>query len=312
MKKDIFKFRVLNLSFGWCRVEILINDKRIEYNASYLGSNPLATFIEACEEFMVEDGPYYITWEKEPGTLKIDLNLDENRMLHLDIIDSNNEENECHESIPYDSFLQAVISEGFRVLNAFGLYGYRRSWQNQTDFPLTSLLHITEECKEMWKGDSCCTDISKEIECLQKHITKLAITEETNMDECNVYYESWQIQCCGDPFAIGDKVEWTGFMPYGCKNAHGIILDFLENHHGGSSHRITGTVSKIIAERSEFPKGKREVWYERANVIHEEIQSANGRECELPDDETTERTFWGYIVELKDVTVKPFSENGTE
>ena len=28
-----------------------------------------------------------------------------------------------------------------------------------------------------------------------------------------------------------------------------------------------GTVSKIIAERSEFPKGKREVWYNKASIF---------------------------------------------
>ena len=43
MEKEVFKFTVKNLSFGWCRVVMLINDKRIEYNASYLGANPLAT-----------------------------------------------------------------------------------------------------------------------------------------------------------------------------------------------------------------------------------------------------------------------------
>ena len=57
MGSYIFKFRVLNLSFGWCRVQMLINDKEIEYNASYLGPNPLNSFIDACAELNDEDGP---------------------------------------------------------------------------------------------------------------------------------------------------------------------------------------------------------------------------------------------------------------
>lgn len=305
MKKEVFNFRVQSLSYGWCRVFMLVNDKRIDYNASYLGDNPLASFIEACEDFLVEGGDYHIVWQQEPGMMKIDLHLDENRMLHLDITDANNRENGCYEAIPNDSFLQAVICEGFRVLNAFGLYGYRCSWQNRTDFPLTSLLRITGECKELWKGDSCCTDISKEIACLHQHITLPEITQETRMNDCTIYYESWQIQCCGKPFSVGDSVGWTVCSPSKIKNAHGVMLDFDEDHHGFPTHRIEGVITKIIVERSEFPKGMKETWYDRANVIHEEIQTANGQESSLPDDESTERTFWGYIVTLKDVTVKP-------
>jgi hypothetical protein len=126
-------------------------------------------------------------------------------------------------------------------------------------------------------------------------------TEETRMDACTIYYESWQLQCCGDPFSVGDKVEWTCMMPDNYKNAHGIIIDFEEDHHGFASHTISGTVTRIIAERSEFPKGKKEVWYHKARTIQEEITHADGWERELNDDDTTERTFWGYIVELKDV-----------
>jgi len=139
----------------------------------------------------------------------------------------------------------------------------------------------------------------------QKYLSKMEITEEKKMDSCTIYYDSWQLQCCGEPFSVGEKVEWTCKMPEGFKNAHGVIIDFEEDHHGFATHTITGNVAKITAERSEFPKGKREVWYEKVDVIRDELQHADGWESELKDDETTERTFWGYIVELKDVVVKP-------
>jgi hypothetical protein len=129
------------------------------------------------------------------------------------------------------------------------------------------------------------------------------------MDECIIYYESWQIQCCGKPFSVGEKVEWTCTFPYDNQNAHGIIIDFTEEHHGFPTHSITGTVTKILAERSEFPKGEKEVWYERAQTIQEELQHADGKESVKEDDDSTERTFWGYIVELHDVTVKPLVED---
>ena len=192
MEQSTFKFHVQNISFGWCRVLMLINDKEVWYNASYLGENPLETMIDACADLMEEEGHYYISWHREPGTLKIKLNLVDD-MLQIDIFDEKvyyneemkeekNVEEKVHEVVPFKDFVSAIRAEGFRVLNAFGLYGYRRSWQNHTDFPLTNLLRITGKCDEIWKGDSCCTNISKEIEVLQECLSKLEITEETKMD----------------------------------------------------------------------------------------------------------------------------------
>ena len=45
MNNNEFRFLVQNLSYGWCRVNMLINDKEINFNACYLGPNPLASFI---------------------------------------------------------------------------------------------------------------------------------------------------------------------------------------------------------------------------------------------------------------------------
>ena len=305
MEKDVFKFHVQNLSFGWCRVLMHINDKEIYFNASYVGVNPLASMIDACESLMEDPEKYHVVWQKEPGELDIKFHLDDKKQLHIDVyeksfvFDAGEEKGEIndewHEIVPFEKFVSSIVSEGFRVLNAFGLYGYRCSWQDHEDFPLTNLLRITKQCEEMWQGDSCRTDISKEIECLQKYISQLKITQETKMERCTIYYESWQIQCCGEPISVGDHVEWTCVMP-------------KEEHHGFATHSVTGEVTKIIAERSEFPKGQREVWYERAKTIQEEIQHANGWESDLKDDDETDRTFWGYIVEMKDATIKPLKK----
>ncbi len=311
MDKAVFKFHVISLSYGWCKVVMIINNKEISFNASYIGDNPLASFIVACMCLKEKWDEYHIVWEDEPGTLKIHLKLGEKDMLHFDITTSDmwdedeSVEKEWHEVVPFNAFEDAIISEGFRVLNAFGLYGYRLAWLNDEDFPITNLLHISSESEELGEDGSFTTDISKEINAIQKHISNMRITKETKMDDCTVYYDSWQIQCCGDPFSVGDMIEWTCIAPSLSKNAHGRIIDFDEEHHGSATHTITGTVSKIIVERSEFPKGQREAWYDMAEVIHEEISHADGWESEYKDDDTTDRTFWGYIVELKDVIVKP-------
>ena len=86
MEQSTFKFHIQNISFGWCRVLMLINDKEVWYNASYLGENPLETMIDACAYLMEEEGHYYISWQREPGTLKIELNLVDD-MLQIDIFD---------------------------------------------------------------------------------------------------------------------------------------------------------------------------------------------------------------------------------
>lgn len=305
MAQKVFRFHVQNLAGGWCCVEMLINDKRIWFNAEYMGANPIASFIKACAKLKDKGGKCHVKWVYHDNCLEIKMELKHNNTLCLDIKNNAYEPEEWHETIPFGIFVSEIVSEGFRVLNAFGLYGYKCSWQNNEDFPLTDLLRITGKCEEIWKGDSCSTDIMKEIDVLREYIYPKVISEKAKMDRCTIYYESWQIQCCGTPFSVGEKVEWTCFIPQDDKNAHGIILDFVEDHHGFATHSIVGTVTKIIAERCEFPKGEREVWYEKTQVIHEELQSADGWESELDDDDTTDRTFLGYIVELKDAVIKP-------
>ena len=302
-----FNFHVQKLSYGWSSVVMHINDKEIAYNASYLGEEPLASMIEACSDLIMEGGNYYINWYTEPGRLQIDLHLDaESGMLQIDIFDKERleQDKEWHETVPFKDFVDAIAHEGFRVLNAFGLYGYRQSWLSETDFPLTMLLRLTGKCKELWNNDYCSTDIRKEMKCLAECLDSYrpGNNEESLYDECTIYYESWQIQCCGEPFAVGERIDWTCQIPEDFWNAHGIPVDFVEQHHGFATHSISGTIVRIIAERSEFPKGQKEVRYDRANVIHEEIERADGWESELKDDETTERTFWGYVITLKDVS----------
>lgn len=309
MAQDVFKFRVKSISVGWCEVVMTINGKEIPFTASYLGDNPLASLIEACAKIIDGWTEYKITWEDEPGTLDIDLSLDDEDVLHFDILltDESGDEDvvtEWHEAVPSDTVISAVISEGFRVLNAFGLYGYRNAWMNHEDFPLTEFLHVVLGTEYDWEKNNFTTDISEEVQVIRKHISKMRTKKKREMDECTVYYDAWQMQCCGDPFSVGDKVDWTCIAPSERKNAHGIIIDFDEDHHAFATHSITGTVVKIIAERSESPKGEGVICYEDVNIINEEIQRADGRESVLEDDDTTVHSFWGYIVELKDVTVK--------
>ena len=126
------------------------------------------------------------------------------------------------------------------------------------------------------------------------------------MKECRIYYESWQLQCCGDPFSVGEKVEWTCTEPGESKDAHGFPLDFVEEHHLGWTHLVTGTITRIVSERSEVPQSDKPISinYDEVEIIREDIQFANGWEGWKDDDDTMHYTLWGYIVELNDVTVE--------
>ena len=122
-------------------------------------------------------------------------------------------------------------------------------------------------------------------------------------DNCKIYYESWQIQCCGEPFSVGDIVEWTCIKSKGKSNHHEIPVDFIEDHHAEGNLTIVGTITKITAERSETPHDNKPISYDEVELIREELQHADGWESDFDSDEETQRFFWGYIVELKDVTV---------
>ena len=81
MKKEVFKFRVQSLSYGWCRILMKIKDKEISFNASYIGPNPLASLVETCLDIVIDaEENYYdthhITWVAEPVLLKMQLQLD--------------------------------------------------------------------------------------------------------------------------------------------------------------------------------------------------------------------------------------------
>lgn len=126
---------------------------------------------------------------------------------------------------------------------------------------------------------------------------------ETKMNSCTIYYESWQMQCCGTPFSVGDKVKWDCVVPENPTRVQGFILDFDEEHHTPSTHSVKGTVRKIIAEYTDHPAEKSEVDYDDSNIIREETQYADGWNFEKSNKPSTKRSFFGYIVELEDVTV---------
>ncbi len=122
---------------------------------------------------------YSFKWSLEPKFMRFILKLDKDKMLHVNIIEYEDEFdknsaklNEWHEIIPFGDFKTAVISESLRVLKKYGLYGYRCSWCDDTEFPLSKLLYVVGKTEVTEKGDSYVSDLSKEIMALNEIISQ--------------------------------------------------------------------------------------------------------------------------------------------
>ena len=71
---------------------------------------------------------------------------------------------------------------------------------------------------------------------------------KTRIEKCSIKYESWQMQCCGDPIHVGQVVNLPCIKdrPYTC--ACGMNVDFDEEHHeGGGNCLIRGKVVRIMS-----------------------------------------------------------------
>lgn len=62
--------------------------------------------------------------------------------------------------------------------------------------------------------------------------------------EVKIYYEGWQLDCCGTPFAIGDTVKWACIR---FDHADWVFqdADYAYEAHGASHYLICGTVASI-------------------------------------------------------------------
>ena len=314
MKDSAFQFYVQALAYGCCDVVLLINGKTIYCKAGYTGDNPLASLIEACLDIIIDAEenyfePYYIIWNEEPDLFEIELHLDENNLLHIDLKEQGDDKRtvygEWHEVVPFNDFVSAIVAEGFRILNAYGLSGYRSSWASQTDFPLAPLLRLTGKIKSELIGDAYLSDVSSEMACLHEFIAKQRFTEETRLFRCTVYYESLQFQGSIDTFSVGEEIAWSCVLPDKYRIAMGIIIDMEKATPEIATHSVTGKVIKIMTEQSELSKGEKVESYNKAPTDSKEIQRADGSEKNLKSEDVTDRIFWGYIVELTDVTIRP-------
>lgn len=66
-------------------------------------------------------------------------------------------------------------------------------------------------------------------------------------DKVNVLYDSWQMQCCGDPVEVGRATTLTIDTEAEITDLAGFHVDFYEEHHGDANAKIRGLVVGIKA-----------------------------------------------------------------
>lgn len=125
----------------------------------------------------------------------------------------------------------------------------------------------------------------------------------------NIFYESWQIQCCGKPFKIGDRVRWSCVLPADKEqtiSSHKI--DYNEEHHGNETHSIIGSIIDILSVIQKDSPNKKSYEFDPSKLMLTNLVAADGYESEKKATDENYYIFWGYIVTMKDVEISNYDK----
>ncbi|MGW2960161.1 DUF6578 domain-containing protein [Streptomyces sp. NPDC001220] len=69
-----------------------------------------------------------------------------------------------------------------------------------------------------------------------------------------VFYEDWQMECCGTPFAVGDEVAWklVAYRAEARREGVGYGAEAWVENHGGPDHPTAGRVRAVGLVREEY------------------------------------------------------------
>lgn len=129
--------------------------------------------------------------------------------------------------------------------------------------------------------------------------------------KAKIFYDLWEMECCGTPFKIGEGVDWLVRNINGIKDTIEVDnLDYIYDAHNDdweNIYKLKGIVKTI------------NIYYEKF-----EIKEVDGRNMLVPIPKTSkivntnssddyEEEMDGlkasaYVVELEDVTIRPATE----
>ncbi len=119
-----------------------------------------------------------------------------------------------------------------------------------------------------------------------------------------IWVDGWQMQCCGELFAIGSSVRWTTCAPDGDYLATFLgdeeaQVDAAEEHHSGDAEEleeVSGTVTAIAAlfgRYAPLPGSPNMLFPSLGSGVLFAREEATGWE-----EEVESMQFVGYVVEL--------------
>ena len=148
MKADQFRVEVIEVDVGWMPIKLHFDDTTIEFEASEIGREPLATFIESIVALQ-EVGKSIFEWNDEHNILRFEYHLLDEYILNVSIT----LENEYLESyiskwyfeMEYSMFKQVVVDVVFSTIERYGLDGFNDEWGNCDDeLPYDTLMQIAQ------------------------------------------------------------------------------------------------------------------------------------------------------------------------
>lgn len=120
---------------------------------------------------------------------------------------------------------------------------------------------------------------------------------------CTVLYEGWQMECCGQPFSIGDVVKWDVFAFNKTLNDVTQTIEYIYDAHYETSDgllTLQGTVYQINAIYTKYKSSTDNPQFLiPVSSLLKSIVKADGDE-----EEMNGMTFNSYIVVLGDVSIK--------
>lgn len=123
--------------------------------------------------------------------------------------------------------------------------------------------------------------------------------------ECIVFYESWQLECCGQGFSNGDRIRWLVCQAQAADSSAGMgkVDYFYEAHtsHWEELWVLEGKVERIQILYQRYQKVENSL-YLLVPVGGELIETdcARGFDKELGDLKPS-----GYRVALSECTIRP-------
>lgn len=113
------------------------------------------------------------------------------------------------------------------------------------------------------------------------------------MNSISVYYDGWQMDCCGEPFKIGDMVQWD------CVKSNNDFLvqaDYYYEAHDDTDLVIAGKVIEIYGIKCQYEKRDNGVLYP---ISYHKTPIPQAKEF-MPDEVAES----GFLVVLNDVAIK--------